>query len=81
MGWMEAIEVTARWESGGQVSPLEFTWRGQAYRVESTGRRWKDEAGWHVLTMVPGGQVYELVFDPAGFKWYLVRRVGPPAVV
>ncbi len=81
MGLMEAIEVTVHWDSGGQVSPLEFTWKGRAYRVESTGRRWQDEAGLHILTMVPGGQVYELVFDQASLKWYLMRRFGPPAVV
>jgi hypothetical protein len=73
---MERIRVTARFDEHGKVSPLNFSWQRRAYRVDSTGRRWKDELGEHILTMVPGGQVFELIYNPGEGAWYL-KRVGP----
>lgn len=73
---MEQIEVTARFNLDGKVFPLNFTWRGKTYWVESTGRRWRDEHGLHVLTMVPGGTVYDLVFNQSEGIWFL-RQTGP----
>ncbi len=69
---LEPVQVAARWEPGGRFEPSQFIWQGQAYQVESTGRAWEDEAGLHVLCMVPGGHVFELIFrlHPAG---WLVR--------
>jgi hypothetical protein len=68
---MEAIDVTARFDSQGNISPLSFTWQGQTYPVGSTGRRWEDAEGKHVLVMVPGEKVFELVFIPSVGRWYL----------
>jgi hypothetical protein len=70
MAW-EPVEVAARWEARGWFLPQRFTWNGEDYPVESTGRQWEDEEGLHVLCMVPGAVVYELVFrlQPAG--WWL----------
>lgn len=67
---LEAVEVTARWKSGGGFEPQHFFRKSQIYRVESVGRGWEDETGCHVLCMA-GGQVYELIFslNPAG--WHL----------
>ena len=73
---METIEVTARFDREGKITPLSFTWRGKKYPVDSTGRSWVDEAGQHVLVMVPGERVYELVFLPAEMHWYL-KRLSP----
>ena len=70
---MQAIEVKARFDDQGRIIPLSFTWQGQAYPVEATGRRWQDEAGQHILVMTPGNKVYELVFSPAGMRWYLLQ--------
>lgn len=71
---MEQVQVQARWKRSGGFEPLRFTWNGTDYRVESTGRSWEDEHGLHVLVMVPGGQVFDLVFhlNPAG---WLLRSV------
>ncbi|MBN2550895.1 MAG: hypothetical protein JXB15_17155 [Anaerolineales bacterium] len=78
---MEPVEVIARYESGqagsaGKITPLRFTWQGGVYPVTSTGRRWQDESGYHILVMapgpVPGGeQVYELLFALERACWYL----------
>jgi hypothetical protein len=77
---METIEVTARWEEDGQVTPVQFRLKGTPLQVETIGRRWKDEAGLHVLVKAFGGRTFELVFDPAAMKWFLGFQ-GPSAAV
>jgi hypothetical protein len=70
---LDPIEVTARFDPQGKIIPLSFTWRGHTYRVDSTGRRWRDEAGHHILVMAPIEQVFELLFVPEEQRWYLGR--------
>jgi hypothetical protein len=74
----EPVQAAARWHSDGSFSPQQFSWNGRVYTVESTGRQWEDEQGLHVLCMVPGGAVYELVFqlDPAGWRLRAPRERG-----
>lgn len=72
---MDAIEVTAKFDLQGDASPISFTWQGVSYPVDSIGRRWRDEAGQHILVMVPGGRVFELVFNYSEGLWYL-RQTG-----
>jgi len=66
---LEPVEVSARWEPQGWFIPRQITWQGKVYPVESTGRHWEDEQGLHILCMIAGGQVVELVFrlQPAGW--------------
>jgi hypothetical protein len=73
---MESVQVQARWKHDGRLEPTQFMWNGKLYRVESTGRSWEDEKGLHVLCMVAGGKVFELVFrlNPAG--WHLQPAAG-----
>lgn len=78
---MEPVEVAALFDGTGLARPLNFTWRGQTYAVVSTGRRWTDERGQHILVMVPGDRVFELLFAPAGSRWYLLRPAGSSPVV
>ena len=73
MGNMEPIEVTARFDEHGTVTPLQFTWKGSLQRVESTGRRWVDEGGLHILVMVVSGRMYELTFQSGEGKWFISR--------
>lgn len=68
---METIEVTARFDSQGGITPLKFTWQGQNYLISSVGRRWETADGQHILVMVPGEKVYELIFIPSLGRWYL----------
>jgi hypothetical protein len=77
---MEPIEVTARFDAQGTITPLRFTWKGGNYHVESTGRRWQDEDGQHILVMVSNGQIYELTFKGEERRWYL-RQAGPRRMV
>jgi hypothetical protein len=68
---MVPIQVTARFEGNGEIMPESFRWQGSEYPVISTGRRWFDEKGHHVLVMIPGDQVFELVFIPSEMAWYM----------
>ncbi len=77
---MEPIEVTARFDEHGTITPLQFKLKGGVYRVQSTGRHWLDEAGLHILAEVDGGQIYELTFKASEGRWYL-RQAGPRRMV
>jgi hypothetical protein len=68
---LHPVVVEARFDNEGQVTPQRFTWQGREYRVDSLGRRWRDESGMHILIMIPGEQVYELIFAPDETRWYL----------
>ncbi len=73
---MEPIEVTARFDEYGTITPLHFTWKGNIYRVESIGRRWLDDTGQHILVMVSSGRIYELTFMSGEGLWY-IGQAGP----
>ena len=68
---MDPVEVTVKFDTRGGIKPQRFIWHDQEYPVLSTGRTWVDEDGHHILVMVPGHQVYELVFASAELRWYL----------
>jgi hypothetical protein len=77
---MEPIEIIARFGVDGRVTPLQISWKGRTVPVESTGRRWDAEDGKHILAMVPGDRVVELIFAPAESRWFL-RFVGSGGTV
>ena len=78
---MEAIEVTAKIDESGKVYPLHFRWQGQNYPVLSTGRQWADPDGRHVLVMIPGERVFELLLHAADGIWYLQPPPEGPAFI
>jgi hypothetical protein len=74
------IEVVARYEKDGTVTPLRFTWQELEYHILTVGRRWHTQEGEHILVeALPGEQVYELLFS--GETWYLFRRHSGNAVI
>jgi len=77
---MEPIELTARFDEHGTITPLYFTWKEGVFRVESTGRRWLDDSGQHILVMVSSGQIYELTFRSGEGRWY-IGQAGPKHMV
>lgn len=68
---LEPIEVSARFSTDGEIIPICFNWQGLEYPVVSTGRRWQDAKGRHMLVMVPDNEVLELVFISDKMLWYL----------
>jgi hypothetical protein len=77
---MEPIEITVHFNQEGTMTPMHFTWNGSRLRVESTGRRWSDEAGQHLLVMVSNGKIYELIFVDKQGRWY-INQVRPDKTV
>jgi hypothetical protein len=78
---MDPIEVTAHFDAEGTVTPLHFTWKGSLQRVESTGRRWTDETGLHLLVMVANGRIHQLLFMSDNGRWYVERSAPDQPVV
>jgi hypothetical protein len=72
---MEAVEVLARFDPQGNIIPVNFTWNARTYPIESTGRKWRDQHGRHILVMVPGERVFELLFNPQEERWFL-KKIG-----
>ena len=68
---MELIEVTTRFDTRGKIIPVNFIWQGEKYPIEATGRSCEDEQGQHVLVMIAGGKVFELLYVHAEARWYL----------
>ena len=77
---MEAIEVTANFDTQGRITPLAFVWQGKSYRVEGTGRRWNAKDGIHILVMVAGNRAFHLIFENVHSTWKLVRSSEQPTV-
>jgi hypothetical protein len=44
--------------------------------VESTGRHWQDVEGWHILVMVAGDKLYELIYRTTQARWF-IKQPGP----
>ena len=68
---MELVQVTAHFNDKGEITPREIIHGASKYHVESTGRRWEDESGLHILVIVPSDRVFELLFVPNDRLWYL----------
>jgi hypothetical protein len=78
---MDPIEITAHFNKEGNITPMHFIWKGSHFRVESTGRRWSDASGQHMLVMVSSGKIYELVFKNEVGRWYIITIRPDRAVV
>jgi|YelNatPaOPRAMG01_1025707.scaffolds.fasta_scaffold02273_16 hypothetical protein len=74
---MQAIEVTARFDPAGNVTPIGFVRDGKTYPVTETGRSWSEGSEFHVLCLAPGMGVCELVFRSDERRWYLARPSAP----
>lgn len=77
---MDPIDVTARFEFDGKISPLSFVWQNRTYRIDSIGRQWKGEDGFHILVMTPGNRAHHLLFMSEKGLWYLVRGGESPTI-
>ena len=75
---METIEVTAQFDSQGNITPLSFTWDKVTYRIESTGRRWEAKDILHILVMTTGDQVFHLTYNREIGIWnILLNQIRP----
>ncbi len=68
---LKPVQVIAQFDDDGKISPLRFNWLGQWVQITSTGRSWEDHLDRHILVMVPGERVFELIFNSTELRWYL----------
>ncbi len=47
---------------------------GGSWRMIEQGRQWRDAAGYHVLVMLPGQQISELLLSAQTLNWQIVPR-------
>lgn len=75
---MTRIGVECTFERDGRVRVRRIELDGE-WRSVAQGRQWSDDTGRHVLVMLSGEQIEELVLRAADLTWHLVpRRQGRP---
>lgn len=67
--------VEARFDQDGGVRVESFAWRQRQLLVVAAGRTWLDDDGRHLLVMVAGDRIYELLLRRSDLSW---RVVGTP---
>jgi nicotinamide-nucleotide amidase len=71
---LQLVEVHARFDEDGQAYPLVFVLDADRIPVASTGRRWEDSDGHHILVQDYQDRVYELLHSTSSRQWYLRTR-------
>ena len=77
---MKPIKVNARYDSHGNVAPINFEYYGKVYRVDSIGRRWQTKDGQHILVLVTGGRAFHLFLDANANSWFMIRGGDVPTI-
>jgi hypothetical protein len=72
-------EAEVSFAEDGRPHPLNFAWEGRRLRVTAVGRTWLDEAGRHVLVMVGGDRVFELLLRRSDLTWRVVGVAERPS--
>lgn len=72
---MKTVGVDCRFAEDGVVQVRKVHLHGRWQSV-GQGRQWLDENGRHVLIMLPGDEVCELVLQPGTLSWRIVERGG-----
>ncbi len=67
----KAIGVDCTFGNDGQVRVRRIQ-VDDRWHVVDPGRQWLDEAGRHLLIMMPGGRVFEILLSAETLTWTLV---------
>lgn len=70
---MQHVAVECRFNEDGSVQVKKVQLNGRWLPV-GQGRQWVDENGRHILIMLPGDEVRELVLQPGTLRWQLVDK-------
>jgi hypothetical protein len=70
---MSRIGVDCRFDPEGRVRVRRIQ-LDEAWQPAAQGRQWLDEEGRHVLVMLPGERVEELLLSASDLTWRLVPR-------
>jgi hypothetical protein len=49
---------------------------GDQWVAVEQGRQWQDENGRHILIIIPGQEVQEILLNPDSLHWQLLPRQG-----
>lgn len=74
---MTPIGVECKFMSSGRVQ-VRRIWVEESWLPVEQGRQWVDEAGRHVLVMLPDQQVRELLLQAQTLDWVLFPAPGAP---
>lgn len=69
---MKTVGVDCRFAEDGSVQVRQVQVNGR-WQPVGQGRQWLDENGRHVLIMLPGEAVRELVLQPRRLQWGLAE--------
>lgn len=67
---MEPISVDCVFREDGRIEVRRIEVNGRWLPVEQ-GRQWVDQLGRHVLVMLPGSQVREIMLRPETMTWVM----------
>ncbi len=70
---MKTIGVECRFAEDGSVRVRKVQLNGRWQTVEQ-GRQWQDENGRHVLIMLAGEAVREIVLQAGSLQWGMVEK-------
>ena len=79
-GMNETVGVDCLFDQNGCVRVRRVQLDDRWLPVEQ-GRQWIDENGRHVLIIVPGGDVQEILLTPRSLRWQLVPRRSVSQIV
>ncbi|MCA9918412.1 MAG: hypothetical protein KC445_10700 [Anaerolineales bacterium] len=68
---MQQVGVDCSFSPDGSVQVKKVLLNGR-WQPVGQGRQWGDENGRHVLIMLPGDEVRELVLPPGTLRWQLL---------
>ncbi len=74
------IGVECTFAESGAVQVKRVLVNGRWQAVEQ-GRQWQDDNGRHVLIMLAGGEVHEIVLQAHTLTWKLLGSLDRPAIV
>lgn len=67
----QQVGVDCQFGDDGSVEVRQVLWNGR-WQTVGQGRQWVDGNGRHVLIMLPGEQVRELILQPDTLCWHLL---------
>lgn len=72
---MKRVKIPAAvdcvFDEKGSVMIRSVRWEGRQLQVTDTGRTWTDDSGRHIMVIVPGPRVFELLFKP-DMTWWII---------
>lgn len=72
---MKEVSVECKFDEDGAVQVRKVQLNGR-WLSAGQGRQWLDEDGRHVLLMLPGDEVHELILQAGTLRWVLVENKG-----